>query len=71
MPRKKINPDAPFQPISRSVYITGLSDAYLRTGCKARTIPHIKVGSDYRINIPLLLAQLDAESTTQQKVVKL
>ena len=41
---------------------TGLSQFYLRTGCKAGTIPHVKNGTVYLINVPALLKKLEAES---------
>lgn len=65
MSRRKteINPDAQLQSISVASYITGLSQKFLREGCRAGTIPHIKIGSDYRINVPLLMAQIDKAST--------
>ena len=58
--QKAINPAAPFQPISAAAVMTGLSRYYLLNGCKAGEVPHIRVGSDYRINMPLLLEQLQA-----------
>lgn len=56
--QKHINPEAPFQPISAAAAMTGLSRWYLLNGCKAGTVPYIRVGSDYRINMPRLLEQL-------------
>lgn len=41
---------------------TGLSQFYLRSGCKAGTIPHVKSGTVYLINVPALLKKLEAES---------
>ena len=41
---------------------TGLSQFYLRSGCKAGTIPHIKSGTVYLVNVPALLRKLEAES---------
>lgn len=64
MPRRK-NFDAPFQSISGAAYRTGMSCAYIRQGCKAGTIPHIRVGTDYRINMPLWLAQLNEQSAVK------
>ena len=56
--QKAINPAAPFQPLNAAAFMTGLSRWYLLEGCKAGSVPHIRVGSDYRINMPLLLEQL-------------
>ena len=60
--QKEINPDAPYQSPRATAYLTGLSLWYIREGCKAGTIPHIRVGRDYRINMPLLLEQMNRES---------
>ena len=48
----------PFQKITDAVRTTGLSAYYLRRGCKDGTIPHIKSGTTYFINVPALLRQL-------------
>ena len=47
--------------ISGSRWITNLPQHYLRGGCKAGTVPHVKAGGTYMINIPALLRQLGAE----------
>ena len=62
MSRTRIDRNAPFQSIRETSRITGLSQKYIRTGCKNGTIPHIMVGVDYRVNVPLFLEQLDLES---------
>ena len=46
--QKAINPAAPFQPLNAAALMTGLSRWYLMEGCKAGTVPHIRVGTDYR-----------------------
>ena len=51
----------PFMKISDACKATGLSKFYLRKGCKENTIPHIKSGDTYSINIPALLKQLGVE----------
>ena len=62
MPRlPERNDAAPFQRIPAACRITGLSQRYLREGCKTGTIPHIKCGRDNLINIPALLRQLGVE----------
>ena len=48
----------PFQKIPEACQTTGLSQYFLRKGCKDGTVPHIKSGSTYYINIPKLLKQL-------------
>ena len=52
----------PFQKIPEACKTTGLSQYYLRKGCKEGTIPHIKSGTVYYIDVPKLLAQLDAKT---------
>lgn len=51
----------PYQKIKEACKTTGLSQYFLRQGCKAGTIPHIKSGPTYYINVPALLKQLGAE----------
>lgn len=65
--RKRIDPDAPFQSVKGASYRTGFSMAHIRSGCKDGTIPHIKVGTDYRINVPLWLELLDKQSAASVK----
>jgi hypothetical protein len=48
----------PFKPIVEAAAVSGLSQSYLRKGCKAGTIPHICAGTKYLINIPALFDQL-------------
>ena len=50
----------PFQKIQEACKTTGLSQYYLRKGCKDGTIPHIKSGPTYYINVPELLKKLGA-----------
>ena len=48
--------------IKETCEITGLSQHYLRDGCKAGTLPHIKSGNKYFICVPALLEQLESEA---------
>ena len=57
-----VNPAVPFQTIRNTARLTGLSAYHLRRGCKDGTIPHIRVGVEYRINLPRLMDRLNAES---------
>lgn len=50
----------PFQKLVDAGKTTGLSVRFLRNGCKAGTVPHIKSGRVYYVNVPSLLAQLGA-----------
>ena len=54
------NRNQPFQRIPQACQTTGLSQSYLRAGCRAGTIPHVMSGKTYLINIPALLRQLNA-----------
>ncbi len=62
MRTRTTNPDAIFQPIRSASEISGWSMKAIRAGCKAGTIPHLMCGSDYRINMPLWIEQLNAQS---------
>ena len=53
--------DQPFQRIPQACMTTGLSQHYLRAGCKDGTIPHVRSGQTYLVNVPALLRQLGAE----------
>ena len=53
--------NTPFQKIPEACRTTGLSQHFLRKGCRAGTIPHVKSGDIYYINVPALLRQLGAE----------
>lgn len=56
----------PFMSIKEACQVTGLSQFYLRRGCKDGSIPCIKSGVKYLINVPALLKGLGgaAESST-------
>lgn len=57
-----MNIGAPFQKIPDACKVTGLSQFFLRKGCKDGTVPHVKSGNAYYVNIPALLEQLDKQS---------
>ena len=61
--RRTLDPAAPFQTISAAARLTGLAQCYIREGCRNKSIPHIMCGQEYRINMPLWMEQLNAEST--------
>lgn len=50
----------PFQKIPQAAETTGLSQYFLRRGCKDGSIPHVKSGPVYLVNVPALLRQLGA-----------
>lgn len=55
----------PFQKIPEACRTTGLSQYFLRKGCKDGSIPHIKSGPTYYINVPELLKQFNAPLHTE------
>lgn len=62
MPKRTRNDSAPFQTLPNATRITGLSQRYLREGCKTGKIPHVRSGNVYLVNVPALLRVL--ETTT-------
>lgn len=54
----------PFQKITEACKNTGLSQYYLRQGCKNGTIPHIKSGGVYYINVPALMDELEKKKSS-------
>ena len=59
--------DQPFQKITEACKTTGLSAYYLRKGCKAGTISHVKSGGVYYINIPALLNEMGKPPQQEEK----
>ena len=57
-----INADTPFKNILDTNKATGLSVYFLRQGVRNGTIPHIRAGKKYLINVPLLIEQLNKQS---------
>lgn len=53
--------DKPFQKFQEASRTTGLSQYFLRKGCKDNTIPHVMSGGTYYVNVPALLRQLGAD----------
>lgn len=53
----------PFQKIPEACKTTGLSQYFLRKGCKDGSIPHIRSGPTYYIDVPALLRKLGGEAT--------
>lgn len=62
MPKRRFDPDAPFQSISGASRISGLAQGYIRTLCKNGKAPCLRVGQEYKINMPLFLQQLESEA---------
>ena len=53
--------EAPFQKIPAASKTTGLSQYFLRNGCKDGSVPHVKSGTTYLVNVPALLKKLGAD----------
>ncbi len=51
----------PFMKIKDACRVTGLSCYYLRRGVRDGSIPHVKSGTVYLINVPALLKQLGVD----------
>lgn len=51
--------DVPFQKIDEAVKTTGLSAYYLRQGCRSGTIPCVRSGRTFYVNVPALLHQFN------------
>lgn len=67
MPKRTIDLSATYQSIRGASRISGLAQGYIRAGCKSGTIPCLRVGQEYRINMPLFLQHLEAESAASLK----
>lgn len=55
----------PYQRIVEACRITGLSQYRLRRGCRDGTVPHVRSGKTYYIDVPALLDKLDADSNSE------
>lgn len=53
----------PFQKIPEACKTTGLSQCFLRKGCRDGSIPCVRSGTTFYVNVPLLIEKLNA---TQQ-----
>lgn len=49
----------PYQKIKEACRTTGLSQYMLRRGCQDGTVPHVRSGRTYYVNVPALLEKLD------------
>lgn len=61
--------NTPYMRIKDACTATGLSQFYLRNGCKDGSIPAIRSGSTWYINVPALLEKLDKQSRGSGYVV--
>jgi len=55
-----------FQKIKDAATTTGLSQHYLRDGCKNGTIPCVMSGTTYYIDIPALIEKLRGKQESRQ-----
>lgn len=58
----------PFMKIDQACAVTGLSRYYLRNGCKDGTVPHVKSGKTYMVNVPALLNALGVDTSALQLI---
>ena len=66
---KRYNPSSQYQTIADASRTTGLSQYFIRHGCRNKSIPYIKSGNKYLINVPLLLQCLNRQSESNAQVV--
>lgn len=54
--------DTRFKSIRDASEETGLSQYYLRTGCRSGNVPHIKSGTKYYVDVTALVSKLSSQS---------
>ena len=59
----KIRNEEPFQKIADACRTTGLSQFFLRKGCQDGSVPHVRSGRTYYIDVPALLEKLSINSS--------
>lgn len=59
MKKREYNPTARYQNIEDACRTTGLSQYFLRNGCKCGTLPHIRCGRVYMIDVVGLYKKLE------------
>lgn len=60
MQATRIEQGTPFLKIGAASKVTGLSQYYLRRGCRDGSVPHVMSGTVYLVNVPALLRKLGA-----------
>ena len=58
----------PFLRIPDACKATGLSQFALRRGCKDGTVPHIKAGTVYLVDVEALLKKLHEEAAANAQI---
>lgn len=59
----------PFMKIPDAVKATGLSAYFLRAGCKDGSVPCVKSGTTYYVNVPALFQRLGVPMEGDEEVV--
>ena len=59
----KTRHEEPYQKIADACQTTGLSQFFLRKGCRDGTVPHLRSGRTYYIDVPALLEKLSINSS--------
>lgn len=59
------SPERTFLKLTDAAEVTGLSTYYLRRGCRDGSVPHIRSGNKYLVNVKALLEIEDAKSRRQ------
>lgn len=62
MRRRTYDGSSMFVSVRAAAELSGLSQKYVRQGCREKRIPFVMVGSDYRVNWELWREQLNRES---------
>ena len=66
--QKIVNP--PFQKIEDAVKTTGLSAFFLRKGCRDGSVPCVRSGRTYFVNVPALLRQFAVEVEENEETTR-
>ena len=59
----KTRHEEPYQKIADACQTTGWSQFFLRKGCRDGTVPHIRSGRTYYIDVPALREKLSINSS--------
>ena len=57
-----MNTEKVFYSVKEAAAKTGLSQKFIRSGLEDKSIPYVKSGNKYMINLPLWMEGLDRES---------
>ena len=60
------NQQIPFMKIPTASKVTGLSQYFLRRGCRDGSIPHIMSGTVSLVNVPALPRKLNADGGAEE-----